>query len=213
MHNAFSLMRADLRTLYKTSRTLFFVCIIYQLAYSFIGNEVSFLSTSGIAVVVAFVCNSITYDEKSGWNRFVLTTAYSRADYVHAKYLLAVCILLAELVVNFLCSLLAIALGTVTPENSLLAAMPLLLAVGLIFPTLLLPPLLKFGMEKARLIYLLMIVLLGSSIGIITAAFGETGSVSLSAPPAVSCGIALAVVLLFLLSSELSVRIYQKKQL
>lgn len=90
MKKVWALTRADWLNLWRTSKIFFGMILLYEVVYILAGEEWMFLSILSVALGGMLSYSAIGYDERSGWNRFVLTTAYSRKDYVLGKYLVAV---------------------------------------------------------------------------------------------------------------------------
>ena len=109
---------------------------------SFFGGMVSMF-----AVLVTIT--TLAYDEKAKWERYALTMPVSRADIVLSKYLLA-----------FLCAaagtLISTAIGAILTKDIAAALSDSLafLSLAMVFSSIVLPLLFKFGVEKGRMLLL-----------------------------------------------------------
>ena len=102
---------------------------------------------------------SIAMDERDGWNRFALTTGYSRKEYVLSKYLLGVVGTLFCSLTMGVFSLIGMSMGKINAENNIIFLLPVLIGGTLIMLSVALPLSFWFGMEKARLLSILIIAL------------------------------------------------------
>ena len=120
------------------------------------------LSFLGILTVVLggmLAYTSIAMDERDGWNRLVLTTGYSRKEYVLSKYLLGVVGTLFCSLTMGVFSLIGMSMGKINAENNIVFLLPVLIGGTLIMLSVALPLSFWFGMEKARLLSILIIAL------------------------------------------------------
>ena len=157
--------------------------------------------------------NLIAYESQCKWEQFAGTLPYTRAQLVSAKYLIGTLffgILLAlSLAVMSLAMAIAGSFSPVTLWNqSVLMALCFFGSC-----TIILPLVFRFGVEKARIMYLVMIGLvcgLTAAIGIVSNGSAYAGGWQmLRAIPLV----AMAAVVLYLLSWRLSIRFYQEREL
>lgn len=211
MRKIWNLTKNDIFSLWKSSRFLFVLVLLYQALYCVVGSDLSFLSMITVIVGGMFSYNSIAYDEKNGWNRFVLTTAYSRKDYVLGKYLLAFTGTLAGALVALLSDSLAMTFGRVEAEATLSPILPAVIAATFLMVSFSLPLSFLFGMEKARIVSLLTVAMIcGTAGGASVLVDGRSWNGSLLLPSLIILTASLAILCL---SALLSVNIYSRRQL
>ena len=88
MRKVWALFRGDVRSTVRCNKILLVMIFGYQAFY--VLGAFSFLGILTIVLGGMLAYTSIAMDERDGWNRFVLTTGYTRKEYVLSKYLLAV---------------------------------------------------------------------------------------------------------------------------
>ena len=211
MKKIWSLTKNDLFALWRINKILFIILPLYGVCYAFAGSEISFLSVMAVALGGMIAYNSIAYDERSGWNRFVLTTAYSRKDYVLSKYLLALTGILGGSVILVLSDTAAVLMGRVAPEERLLSGVPAVVVGTMLLISIALPFSFRYGIEKARLLSYLMIGLLCGSAGLLTV-FIHANVFSLDMV-LINTALPLVGAVLFILSASVSVQIYSRRAL
>lgn len=211
MKKIWSLTKNDLFALWRLNKILFILLPLYGVGYAFVGSEISFLSVLAVALGGMIAYNSIAYDERSGWNRFVLTTAYSRKDYVLGKYLLALTGILGGTAILLLSDTAAVLMGRVAPEDRLLSGVPVILVGTMLVVSIALPFSFRYGIEKARLLSYLLIGLLCGMAGILTV-FTHKNVFSLD-QALFHTALPLAGAVLFILSAYISVQIYSRRAL
>ena len=189
----------------------FLVLVGVFLVVSFFGNDNLFFRIYPTMIASIIPMSLISYDERDHWTLYSGTLPYTRRQLVSAKYLIG----LFFGAFSFLISLAAFAVcmitnGTFSIEYFLFIAV-LLLVLGLIGPTLLLPFVFKFGAEKGRIIFYVMIGLL-SAIGALLTSLGFQNALTQH-----SFIILLVIgglsVGLYALSWNLSIYFYQKREL
>lgn len=154
-----------------------------------------------------------TYDEQAKWDTYAITLPVERKDIIKAKYLFSIGIML-------ICGILGIVSSfviniTTHRQNSLDNLVPnaAALGIGILFISILLPILIKFGSEKGR--YIIMPIYLIPSIIIYVLATISNFHIKL--PPenvlVVLFSISPFISLVFYgISYLFSVRIYEKKE-
>lgn len=212
MKKVWALTRADWLNLWRTSKIFFGMILLYEVVYILAGEEWMFLSILSVALGGMLSYSAIGYDERSGWNRFVLTTAYSRKDYVLGKYLVAVTGTLGGALLMAATGAVAAVAGRV-PLGEGMAPLSGMMACGvLIALSIVLPLAFRFGMEKARLMNILVIAILCGGAGVMA---GLGGDLIGNIPQVMTVlNLALPAVTAAVLAGScfLSVRIYRRRQ-
>ncbi len=176
MTKVWALFRGDMRTIVRCNKILMVMILLYQVAYAF--GAFSFLGTLTVVLGGMLAYTSITMDERDGWNRFVLTTGYSRKEYVLSKYLMAVSGTVICSATLGILSVLGQKLGKITLENNILPILPVLMAGTLVMLSVALPLSFWLGMEKARLLSILVIALAWGFSGVFSAITEESGQLT-----------------------------------
>ena len=195
-----------LKDLYMAKSHLrFFILLIFGfvLLATFSSENTFFLFYPAIlAGTVPF--SLLAYDEQSKWNQYCATLPVSRKTIVSARYVTA-CIFFFPVL------LLIALLQPFSPSfhaESYVLNLSLLIVMGLLTPTVLLPLTFRFGVDKGRLFYYFII---GSFCALsVTAANISELAGKVSAVPVFV--LPIAVIILFILSWLLSIRIYERKE-
>ena len=144
---------------------------------------------------------AMAYDERSHWNQLAAMMPYSRRDVVLSKYVLGwLCMAAASI----LCLAARVVLGHFL-ENEVDASIVLTsLCLGVISLDITLPAVMRFGVERGRMIF--MVVIFGAALG----AGVALDSVDIpSVPLPVMALLPLAAVVLTAVSIPLSMKLYQ----
>ena len=161
----------DIFALKKQAKILLALLIFY------IVYAVAFEAWGMLVGVIVLLCimlpvTTLAYDEKSKWDKYALSMPITRETIVLSKYIFAV---LAELIGVAIVGVIGVLAVLFTGEMELKEMLLIILGtceIGLIFLAVILPILFKFGVEKARLIMLLvifiptMLMVMGSQMGI-----------------------------------------------
>ena len=209
------LLLKDFYMMWKNFRFYFVMCVIFLIFGIMVKNNFFML------FYPAFVCslmpmNILSFDEKSGWDRYSLCFPLSRTQLVSARYLFS--LLLAGGI--FLLYVLGLVFKVCILEHSpaelwptLAVYLPALAGMMFLPQSIIFPGVLKFGTQKGSIAYYLA---LGVIVGVGVAVLNVFDTLS---PAAVDFNdisrflwlLPLAAALLYALSWPLSARIYEKK--
>lgn len=161
------LILKDLYNLKKHS-TIYIILLIFYLIIG-ISNENFSMFSSMMAIIAAILpITAMAYDEKSKWDRYALTMPVSRPDIVASKYILGLIFLLLAFLISMLFNIIIFKIDFI---ESLLAN-SVSLSVGIVIISFIFPIMFKYGVEKGRLLMMLVlfaptgIIVLLSKIGL-----------------------------------------------
>ena len=170
-----------------------------------------------VAIVSIIPINTIAYDEAYKWNKYELLLPISKKTVVREKYLLSLTLVLPIMLIE---RIIYVLVHNQSVTN-ILSLMPIMLFCGVIVPIVVLPIVFKFGYIKGRLIYLISLVVIASSISVaspisIISISESSGSILLDVlftPYKSAILFAVISVTLLLISYAISVRVYQKREI
>lgn len=199
-----------------------FLVIVGLLVFVFLFNKD--MSSFGVAYATMlfgiFAVNSIYYDEANNGNAFLFTLPFSRKEYVFSKYLFGMIIGGGAWILSNL-----IGIGYLSMANTGIniaewfAINVVYLILLLVMLSFMFPIQFKFGMEKSRLVMLILVVLVFMLMNALTGGnhmdqLNEGMAFLERINPVVLFGGALVAVLAFTgVSVVLSMRIVEKKQM
>ena len=204
------LLLKDLLALKRQGKVLL-ILIGFYIVYSLMMKNVSMLGAMIILVCVMMPITTLAYDEQCKWDKYALSMPISRKTLVLGKYLFGILLDLAGLAVVALLSIGVVLYSheTSIPEALLTAAATA--GIGIIFLSATMPILFKFGVEKGRMLMLVVIILpallimLLSRLGMLIPDLETLKLLAFASP--------VLIVLLLLASIKLSISIYNKKEL
>ncbi len=201
------LLIKDWYLMLKYSRFLLLFAVIYGVVGVF-QTEFAVFSILPVMLIAMLPQTLFSYDEREKWTEYAQALPITRAQYVAEKYLFGACCYAAYLA---LLALLHLAAGTA--DYATLFAMQF--SVGLLAPSILLPFLFRFGSEKGRMAYLIVIAAFFGAAMVVTQGLAQEqgGIVSLVSgafPVWVLCPVMAAI---YVLSCLLSIRLYRKREL
>lgn len=207
------LLLKDIYMAVKYCRVYFLIAVVF--AVTFVWSDNFFLAVYPVFLVGALSVNLLSYDEKCKWSLYAGTFPYTRTQLVSVKYIVT----LLALGLSVLLIGLGFAAHMLVADDfqlsELLTFFGLLLSMGLASPSLMLPIIFRFGVEKGRIAYYGVLVFFCAAVGAIGAFGKDVGALDISVVQ--SAEILLAAVLigaiLFAGSWLLSIRIYAKREL
>ena len=201
-----ALLLKDWYMLKKYGRVLLIVLAVFIVGSAF-ATDTYFLLMYPVLLASVFSTSLISYDEKFGWLRYAETMPISRRLVVSEKYVITLLLSAAVLVLTLLVRIPAAVTGKLD-LSSFSGLVGLMLAASFVAPSLILPIMFKFGMEKGRIAYFIIIgfilalsVMLPDTVGPVAL----SGGLSLAALP-----LAAAI---FALSWLLSIKFYRSREL
>lgn len=184
--------------------------LVFYAVYSIMFENMSMLAAMIVLLCVMLPITTMAYDEKSKWEKYALSMPIERKTIVLSKYLFAI---VAELIGVVLVGILGGTIVLFTGELEIMEMLMMTLViggVGLVFLTIILPILFKFGVEKARFL-MLIVIFIPAMLGMMIPQMGI-------APPSMETLKLLgylspiAVVGLLLVSVKISIGIYDRKE-
>lgn len=202
-----------LKDLYMAAKycRAFLVIVAIFLAISFFGEDNIFFIIYPTMIAGIIPMTLISYDERDKWMLYSGTLPYSKAQLVSVKYLIGLIFGGSTLLVSMAAAAVRMQLNGYFSLSELFATGAALLVLGLIGPTLLLPFVFKFGAEKGRIAFYLMMGII-CAIAAILAGLGFQTILLMNQPGVLGliCG---GAILLYILSWRLSILFYRKREL
>lgn len=206
------LIYKDLCNLKRYMKQILLIIVVFTIIFSLQGGvDISFFSSYTLLLCTMIVISSISYDDMAKWDKYALTMPISRSLLIGSKYVLG---LLMAVAANVLTLILFFAtarfnggIGDMAENFSIMLTMS---ALGLIVLGIMLPLLIKYGAEKARMMVILVVL-------IPTAAVLILSHMGISLPDEVAINsllyvIPFAAIVVYVVSYLLSVRIATKKE-
>ena len=198
-----------LKELYNLKQTarIYVLLTVFWLVMGIVQRDSAYLSGLVAMVMVLIPNNAIAYDEASKWERYALTMPVLRRDLVAARYVL---MLLCGAVMTAASCLTSLLIGE-TLANALTISLGVL-AIGTVLGSILLPVMTRFGVQKGRVVIMLMALL--PSLLIICLRDSEIRlPAAPSVPPMfVALGALIAALILTFVSFLITNAIYEKKE-
>ncbi len=204
------LLLKDAYMIGKLCRAFILIDIVF-IAVSFWGDGNMFFISYPCIVSGMLPMTLISYDEREKWDKYAGTLPFTRAQLVSSKYLIGLCGNIIVLALVAIAQAFRMAHSGAFVLGEYLAVMVVLLSVSLIAPAMLLPLVFKFGAEKGRIFYYIVVG---------AACAGSASLVNIDAGFAARLNDVLlctviftAAVLLYAVSWLLSIRFYRKREL
>lgn len=203
------LLLKDLMNL-KGQAKVMLLLLGFYMVMAFVSREQSYFGGVVTILCALIPVTALSYDERAKWDRIALTMPISRRDMVLSKYILGGIFAVGALVLNISFQLF---MHIQTIADILMTSL-LMCGVGVLFLSILLPILFKLGVEKGRIIMMMVLfiptglVMLLSQSGLPAPDPEILTIMEKWAPMAMVMGLSVITAL----SIGLSLRIYQKKE-
>ena len=206
-----SLILKDFISLKSYSKTLAIIIGFFTII-TFTNDEPSFLSGMIILIMSMLPITSFSYDQHAKWDLFSQTLPVSRKQLVMSKYVLGIISIIAGAILAILLNVVVLLVKSLEVDVwYLFLANSLIALVALLYLSILIPLVYKFGVEKSRLL-MIVVLAIPSVLAIGLSKAGVSIPVLDEITPAILVAIGLVfVVCVMLISYVISVRIYMKK--
>ena len=205
------LILKDLYMMKKYCKAYLLITVVF-IAVSFAGSENLFFTFYPCLLCGMIPVNFLGYDERSRWTEYVGALPYTKTQIVSAKYLIGLFAQIAILIVIFITQGIKMGIDGTFILKEFLILMMLLLIMASIASSLTLPFMFKYGVEKGRIAYYVMIgvVCAGSIISTMIFKKGLQNTIQLNAILPIACLVGIGI---YVLSWYLSVIFYKKKEI
>ncbi len=192
-------------------RAFFIICLAFFVGGIFV-EENTFLLYYPCIMCGILSMSLLSYEEKEGWGRYSLALPCSRAMLVSGKYVLSLLLALACIVLAAVSQTISMVLRGSFSLEALMSIVSLALCLSLLPTALMLPFIYKYGAEKGRIAYY---IVLGSFCGLLGFVMNNEMLFSPAVPQTnalVLLGAPVAMVV-FGLSWWISIGVYEKREL
>lgn len=201
------LLLKDFYLIEKYCKSLFIIVFLFMLVSILPGANPFFMFYC--CLMGGLISSTLmSLDERSKWNVYFGTLPYTKAQYVSEKYIVSLIFQLAVLVCDAILLGVKMSGNDTFPFGMYMEMLAVLAAFSLFASGSILPLLFALGVEKGRMINMVLIVL-ASTISIAWTVIKEEYQMQIGMSIWL---ILLVVVALFLLSWRLSIHLYQKKE-
>lgn len=144
----------DILNLKKNFKTILLVIVFFAI-YAYRANNPGYMISMTVIMFTIMSITSMTYDDTSKWDGYALTMPISRKDVIVSKYILIASLSMLSALVSFIIAYILILPGTNIGINELSLIAYKTFSISIIFISVLLPFVYKFGVEKAQIIYVM----------------------------------------------------------
>ena len=193
------LLMKDLLNLKQTMRVWLLLLVLF-VVIGFAQQSPIYVGSMLTVMLLLLPVNALAYDENCKWDAYALTMPVMRRDLALSKYLL---VLLGAAVMAPLSAVCSLMMGVEAQE--VLSIIGLLRSVGLCMVSIMLPLLFRFGVQKGRMIMIVLVLLPVA----VTAAF--PGAITAILPGGAGW-LPLTALALLAGSAAVSVRVCERKE-
>ena len=151
------LIQKDLYQMLKNCKMFFLIDIVF-IGVSFFSDDKSIFIAFPVLIAAIIPITMLSFDERSGWMDYSGTLPYSEKQIVSEKFLFG---LIIQLVISAVVLTVLFIHGSINGSVDIMNDLETiggLFAMSLLFPSVCLPFCFKFGTEKGRFVYYLVIV-------------------------------------------------------
>ena len=193
---------------------LMVVFVIFYAIWAVAAKMPTMMGTMVILLSIMMPISSMSYDEAGQWYRYAFSLPIPRRTLVLSKYVLGFLVSLGGLVVSAIGNIIILALTN--GENALESWLAIIgfLELGVIFLSIIIPILFKYGVEKGRLFIVVIAVIPSLLVALLGSTLKTSGTLMPSAEllQAILYSSPLFTLAIFLISFRISVGICRKKE-
>lgn len=206
----FSLIIKDMLVAKKYMRLLC-IMIVFYIFLGFANNDFDMIGGLITMFLSVLVISTFAYDDQAHWDIYALTMPVRRKDLILSKYVIAFSLAIIASILNLLLNLAFCFYKNISITKEMFLIIAAFLLVSLLFSSIMIPIIVKLGVEKARMA-MFAVFLIPMGIGYL---LSKSNIPMPSDYTLERCAYALPFIVLaiFLISYFISVRIYEKKDL
>ena len=198
----------------KNQMKLMVVFVIFYAIWAVAAKMPTMMGTMVILLSIMMPISSMSYDEAGQWYRYAFSLPIPRRTLVLSKYVLGFLVSLGGLVVSAIGNIIILALTN--GENAWESWLTIIgfLELGVIFLSIIIPILFKYGVEKGRLFIVVIAVIPSLLVALLGSTLKTSGTLMPSAEllQAILYSSPLFTLAIFLISFRISVGICRKKE-
>ena len=143
----------DILNLRKNFKTTLLI-IGFFVIYAYASNNPSYMISMATLILAMMPITSMAYDDMSKWDRYALAMPISRKDIVGSKYILSILFSILSIIISFAITYILILPRSDMDINELLLVAYIIFSASLVFISIILPLIYKYGVERTRIISL-----------------------------------------------------------
>ena len=198
----------------KKHMKLMVVFVIFYAIWAVAAKMPTMMGTMVILLSIMMPISSMSYDEAGQWYRYAFSLPIPRRTLVLSKYVLGFLVSLGGLVVSAIGNIIVLSLTN--GENAWESWLTIIgfLELGVIFLSIIIPILFKYGVEKGRLFIVVIAVIPSLLVALLGSTLKTSGTLMPSAEllQAILYSSPLFTLAIFLISFRISVGICRKKE-
>lgn len=141
----------DILNLRKTFKTTLLI-IGFFVIYAYGTNNPGYMISMATLILAMMPITSMAYDDMTKWDRYALSMPISRKDIVMSKYILSILLSMVAVLLSFIITYFFILPRSNMDINELLLVAYVIFSISLVFVSIVLPLIYKFGVERTRII-------------------------------------------------------------
>ncbi len=205
------LLLKDLYLICKYCRVYILMIAVF-IVVSFVGDGNLFFTFYPCIISGMLPMTLIAYDERENWNAYAGGLPFTKAQMVSVKYVIGLsmsAVVLTAVAIGEACRMVYSQMFVL---SSYLILLIILLSLSLLAPALMLPFVFKFGSEKGRIIYYVVIILACGGSAALISTDANSSIISSQAGMSLAIVVCSASVLLYCISWLLSIYFYKRRE-
>ncbi|MDD7403638.1 MAG: ABC-2 transporter permease [Butyribacter sp.] len=194
-------------------RATLFIVILFAIIGGIVEENFFFVFYPCIFAGISTM-NLLAYEERDKWEQYAATLPYTKGQMVSSKYIVSLCLGGAIVLINGIIQLICMIFLNTYDIDKLLPLLFALIPLTLLPAAFLLPFVFRFGVNKGRIAYYIVIVIFCGAIGALLSneVIDLSDKVSLLLPY-VNVIVFVATVIIYALSWGLSIHFYKNREI
>lgn len=203
------LILKDLYMTQKYCRSYLLIAVVF-LAVSFAGDDNIFFAMYPCILFGMIPVNLLAYDERSRWQQYCGTLPYTEGQIVSGKYAVGLMAQVVMLLVTAVTQALRMNLNETFQWNYFVEYLTIAFIMSLVVSSIILPFVFRFGVEKGRIVYLVLLGVMGGGSFIALDVLQEKrmNHIPMNGVVPILCMVGIGI---YILSWYLSVVFYKKR--
>ncbi len=205
------LLLKDLYMTMKYCRIYLLIAAVF-IAVSFAGNDNMFFILYPCLFCGMIPVSLLGYDERSHWLRYSDTLPYTKEQIVSCKYVIGLMAQIAMLILTAAAQAVRTSANGTFELKNYIVLMLTILIISMITSSISLPAMFKFGVEKGRIAYYVMVGVICAAGGAASSVFGADFQAEFQSDIFIPI-LCLVGIVIYALSWCMSIAFYKKREL
>lgn len=196
----------------KKSLTVMLLLYVFYIVFGIAADMGSSMLNIMTMLMPLVAISSFYYDDMNKWDNYAMAMPLTRRQIVMSKYALSLLLMAGSAALSSICNVVFYVCGLDQQVEMSFTIMGVFALIGVLFVSIVMPLIYKFGVEKGRLFMMGCGILIGAIVALLVSSLDDrTIQKFMDYSEWILAGAVVLIWVLAVLSFQISVKLYEKK--